>query len=63
MVNEIKDELKSCDTLNEIFDVLDKYYDLDQRIGLIGRSIIVNGVNRIILITGAKKRKWQEKQS
>ena len=62
-MDEIKDELKSCRTLNEVFDVLDEHYDLDQRIGPIAKSILVNSVNKIIIMTGAKKRKWQEEQS
>ncbi len=62
-MSEIKDELKLCNTLNEMFDVLDEHYDLDQRIGSIGKAIIVNSVNNIILVTGAKTRKWQEEQS
>jgi len=62
-VNELKDELKLCNTLNEVFDVLDEHYDLDQRMGPISKSILVNSVSNIIIMTGAKKRKWQEKQS
>ncbi|MCH7850941.1 MAG: hypothetical protein IH845_04835 [Nanoarchaeota archaeon] len=60
--NEVKDKLKLCNTLNEIFDVLDAYYDLDQRIGIISKSILINSVNKIILITGAKRKKWQEEE-
>lgn len=62
MMNEIKDELKSCHTLNEVFDVLEEHYDLDQRIGPIAKSILVNSVSQIILMTGAKKKKWQEEE-
>jgi len=61
-MDEIKEELKSCNTLNEVFDVLDKHYDLDQRIGYIGKTLLVNSVRKIILATGAKKREWQEKE-
>lgn len=61
-MNEIKDELKLCNTLNEVFDVLDEHYDLDQKMGIISRSILINNVHKIILMTGAKKRKWQEKE-
>lgn len=60
--NEVKDALKSCNTLNEVFDVLDKYYDLDQQMGLISKSILISKVNTIILLTGAKRRKCQEEQ-
>ncbi len=60
--NEVKDALELCNTLNEVFDVLDKYYDLDQRMGLISKSILASSVNRIILLTGAKRRKCQEEQ-
>lgn len=60
---EIEEELKLCNTLNEVFDVLDKYYDLDQRMGIISKSILIPNVNKIIRITGAKKRmSWQEKE-
>ncbi len=61
-MNEIKDKLASCNTLNEVFDVLDDYYDLDQQMGPISKSIIHKSVNKIILITGAKRRKWQENE-
>ena len=55
-MNELKDKLESCNTLNEVFDVLDEVYDLDQRIGPISKSILVRSVNKIIMLTGAKKR-------
>ena len=60
--NEVKEQLTLCKTLNEVFDVLDKYYDLDQKIGVISKSILINSVNKIILLTGAKRRKWQEEE-
>lgn len=59
-MNEVEENLKSCNTLNEVFDVLDRYYDLDQQMGVISKSILLNSVNKIILLTGAKRRKWQE---
>ena len=61
-MDELRDDLKLCNTLNEVFDVLDKYYDLDQKMGLISRSILLSNVRKIILMTGAKKRKCQEEQ-
>lgn len=60
--DEIKDRLKSCNTLNEVFDVLDEYYDLDQRMGFISKSILLQSVNKIILVTGAKRRTCQKEQ-
>jgi len=62
-MDEIKEALKKCRTVNDIFDVLDDHYDLDQQMGPISRSILIKNVPRIILLTGAKKKQWQEKQS
>lgn len=62
-MNDLKDKLEECNTLNEVFDVLDDIYDLDQRMGPISKSILVRSVSKIIVLTGAKERKWQEEQS
>lgn len=56
-MDEVKDKLEKCNTLNEVFAVLDEYYDLDQRLGVISKSLLLNSVPNIILMTGAKKRK------
>jgi len=58
-MNEVEEKLENCNTLNEIFDVLDEYYDLDQQIGPISKVILVKNVGRIIKITGAKRRTYQ----
>lgn len=58
-MNEVEEKLQNCNTLNEIFDVLDDYYDLDQQIGPISKIILVKNVGKIIKITGAKKRVHQ----
>ncbi len=61
-MNELRDKLAKCNTLNEVFDELDDMYDLDQPLGPISKGILVRSVDRIIILTGAKKRQSQEEQ-
>lgn len=52
-----KDELNACKTMNEIFNVVNKFYDMDQKLGVASKAVIVSQMGRIINIVGAKERK------
>jgi hypothetical protein len=39
---ELQSELKKCNTLNEMWDVLDKFYNLDTPLGILTRPMAAN---------------------
>ncbi len=64
MENEdLKEELKECDTLNQMWMKLDDYYDLDKPIGKIVRSIVVtkllNNFDKLLIITRIPEREYE----
>ena len=58
--DELERELKECGTLNQMWAVLDKYYNLDHKVGTISKSIIaaklVNNITSIQVITRLPER-------
>ena len=58
--DQLERELKQCATLNEMWAQLDKYYNLDHKIGGIAKGIIakklVNNIASIQVITRLPER-------
>jgi len=42
MPEELKVEVKKCNTLNEMWMTLDEWYDLDTELGTITKKVVVN---------------------
>lgn len=50
-----KKELNNCKNLKEFFDIIEKYYDLKgTELGVITKPMLMNGIDKIIIATGAK---------
>ena len=60
MEDKIKQELKNCNTLNEMWAVLNKYWDLDTQLGPLGKPLAVtqlsSKIGRITTTLSIKKR-------
>lgn len=54
---QFKDDLKNCNTLNEVLAICNKYYDLDQPMGIASKIVVVQGIQKIIKIINAIRRK------
>jgi len=50
------DELRECNTLNEMFDVLNQHYNLDEKLGVLYKGIVLSSLPRLIKAAGIKKR-------
>jgi len=59
-LDHLKDQLKECDTLNELWNVLDAHYDLDKPLGAISKGVIINNLIKnfglILTITRTPER-------
>lgn len=54
--NEMDQDLKTANSLNDVLKVIDKYYDLDKPMGLATKLIVINGVNKILKMIKAKAK-------
>ena len=46
MNNELKEDLKGCETLNQMWATLDEYYNLDKPLGTITKGVVINNFIR-----------------
>ena len=53
----LKNDLKNCATMNEVIRTVDKYYNLDQPLGALGKAAVVNGLFTALKVTNTKERK------
>lgn len=60
MKEKISAELRGCKTLNQMWTVLNSYYDLDKEIGIVSKSIIVpkltENIEYLAKLIGAKRK-------
>jgi hypothetical protein len=50
-------DLKKCETLGQVLDVVKKYYDVDNcTIGAITKGTIIVGLNKAVQITNCKPK-------
>ena len=49
-------DLLKANSLNDVLKVVDKYYDLDQPMGVATKMIVVAGVNKILKMIKAKEK-------
>lgn len=66
MDNELREELLKCDSLNEMWDELDEWYDLDKPLGKITKKIVVKAfmkhMNMILKVTRIPERPYEEEE-
>ena len=59
-IENLNRDVKSCNTLNEMWDTLDQYYNLDKELGFIAKNLVatalVKNIQKIVVITGTKPR-------
>jgi len=59
-VKGLREDLKECSTLNEMWMVLDEHYDLDKELRPIAKGITINAfvtkINVLLKATGTPKR-------
>ena len=50
------EKLKKCNSINEVINVVNEFYDLDAPLGVMTKSIVVNGVLQLIKMIKVVKR-------
>tara|TARA_Y100000114_G_C11664302_1_gene280598 strand:+ start:458 stop:673 length:216 start_codon:yes stop_codon:yes gene_type:complete len=53
---ELHDIMKECNTLNEIFKEVDKYYNLDQKLGVVSLAVVKGAVKQVLETCQIKER-------
>lgn len=56
MDEQIKEELKQCKNLNSMWLILNKYYDMNKELGMLGKSAVINNIHLLIKATGTKTK-------
>jgi hypothetical protein len=54
---QLKEELKSATTLNQVLEMANKYYDLNAPLGIAGKAVVVAGIGGVIKAIRAKEKK------
>lgn len=66
MDEDLKEDLLECDTLNEMWETLDCYYDLDHSLGTITKKIVVakfvKNISKLIQFTRTPEREYEEEE-
>ncbi len=53
---DIDNLLKQCNSLNEIIETMNRYYDLDKKLGVMSKSIVIQSLNKVILICNLQEK-------
>ena len=53
---EIKEIVKNCNSLNEIFREIDRHYDLDKKLGVVSGSVVKSYIQKVIEICKIEPR-------
>jgi hypothetical protein len=53
----MEDELKKAQTMAEILTICGKYYDLNDKLGIATKSVVIMGVKNAIKLINAKPKK------
>jgi len=57
---ELHEELKDCDTLNEMWTTLNEYYDLNTKLGVITQKLVVakfaKNMGKMLRVTRTPKK-------
>lgn len=61
MEEEVRDELKKCDSFLEMVKVANQYFEMDKKLSNIAKGMIVQYLPKLMAMTRIKKRKmWQD---
>lgn len=52
----MKEQLKNCNNLNDIIKVVNKFYDLDQKLGAVSESVVKSAIQNVINTCRIKER-------
>jgi phosphosulfolactate synthase (CoM biosynthesis protein A) len=53
----MENELKEAQTMNDIFKVCSKYYNLDVKLGVGTKSLVLMGIKKVIVLINAQPKK------
>ncbi|MAJ74148.1 hypothetical protein CMK13_14180 [Candidatus Poribacteria bacterium] len=53
----MKEQLKNCNNLNDIIKVVNKFYDLDQKLGTVSETVVKSAIQNVINTCRIKERK------
>lgn len=56
MKTEILNQLKKCDSLAQMFEVLQTNYDLNNKLGAMQKGMILTGVDKLIQVANLKEK-------
>ena len=56
MKTEILNQLKKCDTLQQMLNVLSENYDLNNKLGAMQKGMILTGVDKLIQVAQLKEK-------
>lgn len=63
-MNDFKTELKTAKNLKEFLDICQKHYDCENaKLGDISRGLLIANIDKVIMISGAKKRDLKKAQT
>lgn len=55
-IKDIDNLLKQCNSLNEIIETMNRYYDLDKKLGVMSKSIVIQSLNKVIVICNLQEK-------
>ena len=53
-LEELKGDLKNCNSLNDIFNAVESLYDTEAQLGVLAKAAIINKLPTIIKVAGLK---------
>lgn len=56
MKPDITNLLQQCDSLKDIIETTDRYFDLNKKLGTVSKSIVVSNIKNVIKICNIKAR-------
>lgn len=56
MGKDLKGLVKENKSLKDIIDTMNRYYNLDQPLGIMSKSIVINSLEKVIKICNLKER-------
>ncbi len=66
MNDELEEELLKCDSLNEMWEELDEWYDLDMPLGKITKKLVVHAfikhMGKMLTVTRIPERPYEEEE-
>lgn len=56
---QLDEDLKNCNNMDQVLDVIQKHYDLSRPFGLATKLLVVTGVKKILeLIKAQPRQQW-----